>query len=223
MDLAVNRGNRPFIDLWQTSVSSLTSSYFAAALALLSPEQRQYILSYRDPSDQMLHVIGRLLVRQYVQHTGQLFDWDEWQYSPAGKPFLTTGPCFNISQADSQVIAAFSSHPVGIDVEKMQGLDIQPLLAYLHPAEQYFIASSADQTTAFFTIWTRKEALLKGMGIGITEDLATHNCVEHFIQDDIDWYLHSFTNDAAYSVALATPLPDTNWKLASISASLLIS
>lgn len=105
----------------------------------------------------------------------------------------------------------------------MQGLDIPSLIPYLHPAEQHFIINAADQTTAFFTIWTRKEALLKGIGIGITEDLAKHNCLEQLIRDDVDWHLHSFTTHAAYASALATPLPDAEWKIVSIPTSLLLS
>lgn len=218
----MTQGAPPFIAIWQTSVSAADHEHWALGLALLPPEHRAYVLRYHFLSDQLLHLAGRLLVRRYMQRAGTLLNWDQWQYSQHGKPFLTKGPYFNISQTDNRVMVAFSSHPVGIDVESNQPLELQSLIGYLHCQEQDFIREAADQTAAFFWIWTRKEALLKAIGIGITEDLASHNCVEPVVRSELTWHLHSLAADSTHCTALATPLTGVDWQTTQIPFSLLL-
>jgi 4'-phosphopantetheinyl transferase len=211
-----------FIAIWQTSVSSANHEHLAMGIALLPPEHRAYVLKYHFLSDQLLHLAGRLLVRRYMQRAGTPLNWDQWQWSQHGKPFLTKGPNFNISQSDNLVVVAFSSHPVGIDVESTKPLDLQSLTSYFHCQEQDFIRVAADQTSAFFRIWTRKEALLKAIGIGITEDLGSHNCVEPLVESELTWHLHSMASDPTYFMALATPLTGVDTQITQIPFSLLL-
>jgi 4'-phosphopantetheinyl transferase len=64
---------------------------------------------------------------------------------------------------------------VGVDVEMLAPLQtVDAASPLLHPAEQAEIASAphSQRASVFTHIWTRKEAYLKGIGIGVTHDLA---------------------------------------------------
>jgi 4'-phosphopantetheinyl transferase len=198
------------IDLWHTDIPIAEQAwYLQQGLTLLSGEQQQQILRYRQLSDQLLHLLGRLLVRRYLLETGKPLDWQEWQVSHLGKPFVKSGPQFNLSHAGTRVVAAFSAHPIGVDLEVEQPLDTAMFIRYLHPAEQAFVRAAANPTTAFLTVWTRKEALLKALGIGISKQLTVHNCLLERITHPADrstWYLHSLPAATGYFEALATPM-----------------
>jgi 4'-phosphopantetheinyl transferase len=211
------------IVLWQTTIPVADPSYLNQGLALLPGDQRHCILRYRRHSDQLLHLTGRLLVRQYLLQAGQPFLWSDWQESSAGKPFLSNGPCFNISHAGNQVVVAFSQRAVGVDIELEQEVDTASLTRYFHPAEQEFIRAAASPTNAFFTLWTRKEALLKAVGVGIAEQLAAHNCLLPWVSmQHTDWHLHSVPTQAGYFMALATPLPHATWQLVEVPLTHLV-
>lgn len=64
---------------------------------------------------------------------------------------------------------------MGIDVERIRELDVEQLDApVLTPAERRAVRAMPEgpsRATAFLRCWTRKEAVLKAVGIGITTDL----------------------------------------------------
>jgi 4'-phosphopantetheinyl transferase len=70
---------------------------------------------------------------------------------------------------------AVSDGPVGIDVERVRQVRTDDLAAaVLAPAEAAHLRSLPEgpaRTGAFLRVWTRKEAVLKGVGIGIATDL----------------------------------------------------
>ncbi|MFD9375467.1 4'-phosphopantetheinyl transferase family protein [Streptomyces sp. NPDC059999] len=72
-------------------------------------------------------------------------------------------------------VLALSPFQVGIDVERIRELDVEQLDApVLTPAERRAVRAMPEgpsRATAFLRCWTRKEAVLKAVGIGITTDL----------------------------------------------------
>ena len=82
---------------------------------------------------------------------------------------------FSLSRSDGVVLIGIASAPVGVDVEALpQPETVAEVSALLHPAERTEIASAAPSKRAavFTRIWTRKEAYLKGIGMGVIHDLA---------------------------------------------------
>ncbi|WP_330301252.1 4'-phosphopantetheinyl transferase family protein [Streptomyces sp. NBC_00503] len=72
---------------------------------------------------------------------------------------------------------ALSPFRVGIDVEQVRPLDVGQVDApVLTRAEREAVTAQPEglaRATAFLRCWTRKEAVLKALGIGITIDLTT--------------------------------------------------
>ena len=100
-----------------------------------------------------------------------------------GKPALATPGRlhFNLSHSHGVALVALSADcEVGVDIERLRPMTDATAMAaaYFTPAEQAALAAcgaesgDAARDRAFFTCWTRKEACLKALGIGLY--LATH-------------------------------------------------
>lgn len=94
---------------------------------------------------------------------------------PHGRPAADHGaaPHFSLSHAGDAVLLAFADAPVGVDVEESPSPEAAAeVAALLHPAERAELAAlpEAARPAAVARCWTRKEAYLKGVGIGLGED-----------------------------------------------------
>lgn len=94
---------------------------------------------------------------------------------PHGKPQLT-GPAavqFNLSHSEDWALVGVSRHvPVGVDIEMLRPVDDALALARRHysPDEQLACLSvrdSRERDEAFLRVWTRKEACMKAVGLGL--------------------------------------------------------
>jgi 4'-phosphopantetheinyl transferase len=89
---------------------------------------------------------------------------------PHGKPALEDAPDlhFSISYRGGCAAVAIAQRAVGIDVESLRAAVDATGIAqrFFTPEEQAWVAHSQDRQ-AFYTLWTRKEALVKAAGVGI--------------------------------------------------------
>ena len=97
-------------------------------------------------------------------------------YGARGKPFLS-GPRtfdirFNVSHADALALYALArGRELGVDVEKIDPrVDLGIAERFFSPHERAALRAldSERATEAFFAIWTRKEAYIKGKGEGLS-------------------------------------------------------
>lgn len=88
-------------------------------------------------------------------------DWDAW---------------ISISYGSGIGLLAVADGPVGVDVERVRPLVVEELAGTaLTPAETAALRSlpcDEERHSALARCWTRKEAVLKGMGLGIVLDLS---------------------------------------------------
>ena len=97
-----------------------------------------------------------------------------------GKPILHEKGArplhFNMTHSGELAVYAFCSDTeVGVDVEEMRTLKDLDAIArrFFTSSEAEWIRShaAADQTSAFFQVWTRKEAYVKALGRGVSHGL----------------------------------------------------
>lgn len=90
-----------------------------------------------------------------------------------GKPFLQDYPGihFNISHCRNAIAVAVGDEPVGIDVESFRKFSTGLLDKSMNPAESAEVLGSQYPEEAFASFWTRKEAVFKLKGTGITDNL----------------------------------------------------
>lgn len=89
-----------------------------------------------------------------------------------GKPFLEDGSGeFNVTHSGDYLVTAFAHHPIGVDLEKVKDFPERNYIKnnFFHPGETAELNQLQDEDfdVAFFTCWTRKEALLKAIGCGL--------------------------------------------------------
>lgn len=104
-----------------------------------------------------------------------------YRHNLYGKPFIKMSQAriplvFNMSHSGEYVIYAFTmSGVIGIDIEKPIPIPDMGLVAKYHfsDVEQEALSSlpKHQQTIGFYQIWTRKEAIVKAVGNGITYPL----------------------------------------------------
>ncbi|MBO4561368.1 MAG: 4'-phosphopantetheinyl transferase superfamily protein [Bacteroidaceae bacterium] len=90
-----------------------------------------------------------------------------------GKPYLVGNMDihFNISHCQRAIAVAVSDEPVGIDVESFRSYSDSLLDKTMNDSEKAVILSSENPEETFAAFWTRKEAVFKLMGTGITDNL----------------------------------------------------
>jgi len=128
---------------------------------------------YARLADSVKHLAGRALARQALRATFGQDAAAPFALTPYGKPYCPRcGAHFSISHSGEQVwLAVCREGPVGVDVEAMRPLpEMAELAARLHPREQAHILSEAAdaRAEAFYRCWTRKEAVLKALGRGLS-------------------------------------------------------
>lgn len=145
-----------------------------SAAVLDATEQQQAARFVRDEHRERFILRRSTLRRLLSDWTGINPDAIQYTKGLYGKPELPEVPFhFNLSHTHGAVVYYFGPYAAGIDIE-----DIQPARRFaeiertqLHPEEQQCCDSDRD----FFTLWTRKEAVLKADGSGLTGGLEQIN------------------------------------------------
>ncbi|PRX50180.1 4'-phosphopantetheinyl transferase [Prauserella shujinwangii] len=148
-------------------------------LALLDDVERQRYGAYRREADQRRFLTGRVLAKTLA---GERLGLDpgavrfDATCADCGKhhgpPRLPGMPlALSISHSGDRVgIALTGGAPVGLDVEAVTRKADDGLIEYaLSDAERSAVASltATERGAAFFTYWSRKEAILKATGRGL--------------------------------------------------------
>ncbi len=120
-----------------------------------------------------------------------------FEYNFRGKPMLKgiQDFCFNISHSGEYVACAISEANVGCDIQQVIPCDISMGKLVFTPQELALIHGIDD----FYQMWTRKEALLKAIGIGISEEgiglsMVKDGKISPVEYDKKKYYCHDFVN-----------------------------
>ncbi|WP_406282070.1 4'-phosphopantetheinyl transferase family protein [Embleya sp. NBC_00896] len=150
----------------------------APARAWLDAAERARYDRYRRPADQARFGTARALARRVladrlgVRPADVTFDTTcRLCGCSQGKPRLAAGPAgldFSISHAGERVVlAVVEGAEVGVDVERI--VAVEGTMSAAELAAQARL-SAAERAVDAITRWTRKEALLKAYGLGLTVD-----------------------------------------------------
>ena len=146
--------------------------------ALLSRGERAKALRFRRDGDRERYVVSHAMLRLVLSHyVGAPPAELEFAIEAHGKPRLEPIPVsnlsFNLAHSGDLALLAISRGPaVGVDLEEIRHDVDVPALArsVLSEAELRVLheAPLERQRTLFFRSWVRKEAILKGCGLGLT-------------------------------------------------------
>lgn len=150
-------------------------------LSFVSKERQQKVKKYVFDADKKLSLYAALLTRMQLSLYTQIpFNELSFSYTSLNKPFLqSVSNChFNISHTRNRILLGVSSMPVGVDIEPISKAPINIMDMVFHPNEIEHVSnatSDSEKNLRFFSLWTRKEALTKCLGIGLTNKPASYD------------------------------------------------
>lgn len=147
----------------------LIASEFALAPALEArwlrdlPASRQADMArWPDGAARHRSLLGTRLLRAGLRRFGLRASLASLRHGAAGRPRLDLALDFSLSHCEGRVLCALSrSGPVGVDVEAIGSLVAADFPTYLNASER---AWAGEDPRRFYSIWTRKEAVVKASG-----------------------------------------------------------
>ena len=145
--------------------------------AVLSEDERLRSRSFHFDTDRKKFIVARGLLRVLLgQYLGKKASRIRFAYNAYGKPSLAgSGLEFNLSHSDNRLLFGFTTcQSIGVDIEKVRAELYADSIAQENfaPREVEVLKRYPNHAIDnFFTFWTCKEAVLKGMGKGITREL----------------------------------------------------
>ena len=151
----------------------------AAAIAeVVTADERERAARFRFEADRQRFLHGRLLLRTFLGHQVGVPPRDvAFINSAFGKPEVPPGILrFNLAHSGEWILFALARHrEVGVDVEHHRAMSDAMELArrFFAPPEVAAMEAldPAMRDDAFFRIWTRKEAIVKAHGQGLSAGL----------------------------------------------------
>lgn len=174
-------------DVWWAHPATATP----ALVKLLDELEHGRYTGYRREIDQLRFLTGRAMIRGVaaalldvapatVTLDSSCFDCGK----PHGKPTIV-GSTLEVSVSHSGdwiALAVTDGAPVGVDVEEVRAAEVDDLAGMaFSPAEQtaFGAVPAADRRGAFFTYWSRKEAVLKVTGKGMSVPMSKLTLTGH--------------------------------------------
>ena len=155
-----------------------------AALALLSDERRARVLSINREEDALRSMGAGLLLRRYVGE-------GPFARGEFGKPYLPGGIPFSLSHGGDLAVLAVGEEgtELGVDTESLERPWREAVAKRLFtPEEQLWFQGSSER---FFRLWTRKEAVLKCRGSGLSRLAVFPVLHDQCTLDDCSYHLNT--------------------------------
>ena len=168
------------VDCWLISLAAFPDDADHFAFALLSDDERNRATRFHFKRDRNFyvrrHAALRLLLARYLTMKPAAITFAA---NGSGRPTLAGDPeelQFNLSHsADAALLAVSRGSALGVDIERIREVSDMIAIAERNFAPTEFAPllrlNSEQQTDGFFVTWTRKEAFLKGLGLGLSSRL----------------------------------------------------
>ena len=183
-------------------MTQVTDAEVQRMLPLVDGQRREEALRYKHLFGQFACLKSWLMLQELLKPLG-ITDL-EVDRNEHGKPFLLHYPevHFNLSHCKNGIAVVVDFSPVGIDIESFRKGNTALIDRTMNSAEAEWIRASADPVETFTEFWTKKEAVVKLRGTGITDDL-------HHVLNGEGYRLETYVNrEKRYAVSIAFhPVP----------------
>ena len=144
-----------------------------AALPLLSEQRREQCLKFKHELGRKTCAASYLLLREALHKEYGIDEAPVFEYGEHGKPTIIGYPNihFNLSHCREAAICVVADRPVGVDVESIHRYSESLARYTMNDDEMEQILHADNPALAFTRLWTRKEAVVKHSGHGISNDM----------------------------------------------------
>jgi 4'-phosphopantetheinyl transferase len=171
----------------------LSNVSFEKLLVKIPSVIREKVLRFSMWEDKHASLFGKLMLKKGLVDLGYT-DELNFEYSEYDRPRLISNNDidFNISHTKKAVVCIVSNdRRVGVDIEEIIDLDVTDFKNQWTEEEWHNIVGSSDSLHQFFTYWTRKEAVVKSDGRGLSISLKEIDVRHPIVKvDDNKWYLY---------------------------------
>jgi 4'-phosphopantetheinyl transferase len=185
----------------------------------LSEEEKRQAVSFHQDIDGYLfsvrHNLLRIILARYLDCQPEEIKFKRNAFQKPAIDYPISPIQFNLSVSSNRFVAAFcQNHSVGVDIELIRQLgNIDRLIFdYFTQDESAWILSrpNHEKTSAFFDLWTKKEALIKAVGQGLSIPLNQLNVLSPHpvFWNSEDWHIIplSVFEDCRSALAINSPL-----------------
>lgn len=155
------------------NIDTFDKSFVEKCITFFPKWRKEKMLRYKHLKGQIQCGLGYVLLIHALREEGIFKEMPEFSYNEHDKPFLKNYPgwYFNISHSKTAVCCVLSRKEIGIDIEEV-GEYKESLAAYIcNDKELESLHDSENKADDFYKLWTRKEAVFKMIGSGITNDI----------------------------------------------------
>lgn len=155
------------------NIDTFDKSFVEKCITFFPKWRKEKMLRYKHLKGQIQCGLGYILLIHALREEGVFKEMPEFSYNEHDKPFLKNYPgwYFNISHSKTAVCCVLSRKEIGIDIEEV-GEYKESLAAYIcNDKELESLHDSENKADDFYKLWTRKEAVFKMIGSGITNDI----------------------------------------------------
>ncbi len=223
--------NAETVTVWRGDIKALQTSCENWE-CLVSPSEFERAQRFKFAADKTRYLTSHAALRRLLQAYTDIPALDlVFQQTAHQKPYLATGPAFNLSHTNTHVLIAITAAtPVGVDVEVCDPTFDGLALAthYFTPSEIAQLKLYASPTAAcemFYSLWTCKEALMKADGRGLSIPLSSFS-VEialdsaQAVSNQLPYKLRRFRVSETHLGAVATAVTINNWQFFDIPPAL---
>lgn len=176
-------------------------------LPLLPEAESLKVLNTKRREAALLSLAGKFLLKEGMHR----LDIDPsklklLQYNEHKRPFIDATFDFNISHSGRLVACALSKHTkIGLDVEQIKPFRDAHLHTFFDQKEKDKILTAKHPIQTFYDLWTRKEAVLKadGRGLSLARKKLRFEGDLAIIDNQQVWELHSLPIDQCYAANVA--------------------
>jgi len=178
------------VRVWSARLDA-DEAQLSACEALLSDDERERARRFRRPDLRRRYSVAHALLRRLLAAQLGTNGADlRFESSPHGKPALRDWPQlrFNLSHAGDLALYALAwRREVGVDLEPVTPeVEVDAVARQMFSADECHaltLLPSDERRQAFFRIWTRKEAYVKALGLGLAHPTQWFT-VSGWAQDD---------------------------------------
>jgi len=169
------------IHIWSINIDEKSYKLAYSYINLLSTEEKERFYSYKFIKDKRIFIISHIalkfIISKYIGIPEKIISLE---YNKFKKPYIVNKlnhPLFfNLSHSEEKTMIALSDSEVGIDIEYASDLvAIDELSNIIFSNEELAsfrnILSKKEKIQYFYIIWTKKEAYLKALSIGLIDNI----------------------------------------------------